>query len=102
MVKLGATNKPTPSSQTRHGPSRAQATAAGRSTASAPPPASGIGWPAAQQVLRIRRDSGTTRGPWEHSEFALGIRNLPASLAGPRHLAAYARQQRILALYGYA
>jgi predicted transposase YbfD/YdcC len=55
-------------------------------------PASGIDWPHAEQVMRIRRDSGTTHGPWEHREFALAITNLPAGLAGPRHLAAYARQ----------
>lgn len=55
-------------------------------------PASGIDWPAAQQVMRIRRDSGTTHGPWEHREFALAITNLPAELAGPRHLASYARR----------
>ena len=36
--------------------------------------------------------SGTTHGPWEHREFALGITNLPAVLAGPRHLAACERQ----------
>lgn len=55
-------------------------------------PASGIKWPAAQQVMRIRRDSGPTHGPWEHKEFALAITNLPADLAGPRQLAVYARQ----------
>ena len=55
-------------------------------------PASGIDWPAAEQVMRIRRDSGTTHGPWKHREFALAITNLPADLAGPRQLAAYARQ----------
>lgn len=54
-------------------------------------PASGIDWPAAQQVMRIRRDSGPTHGPWEHREFALAITNLPAELAGPRQLAAHAR-----------
>lgn len=55
-------------------------------------PASGIDWPHAEQVMRIRRDSGTTHGPWEHREFALAITNLPARLAGPRQLAVYARQ----------
>jgi predicted transposase YbfD/YdcC len=55
-------------------------------------PASGIDWPAAQQVFRIRRDSGSTHGPWESREFALGITSLPAGLAGPRQLAAYARR----------
>jgi hypothetical protein len=45
-------------------------------------PASGIDWPSAEQVMRIRRDSGTTHGPWEHREFALAITNLPADLAG--------------------
>lgn len=55
-------------------------------------PASGIDWPAAEQVFRIRRDSGTTHGPWEHREFALGITNLPPALAGPRQIAAGARR----------
>ncbi len=54
-------------------------------------PAAGIGWPHAAQVLRIRRDSGPTHGPWEHKEIAYGITSLPADLAGPRHLAFYAR-----------
>jgi hypothetical protein len=55
-------------------------------------PADGITWPHAAQVLRIRRDTGPTRGPWEHKEIAYGITSLPADLAGPRHLATYARQ----------
>jgi predicted transposase YbfD/YdcC len=54
-------------------------------------PADGTGWPHAAQVLRIRRDAGPTRGPWESKEIAYGITSLPASLAGPRHLAIYAR-----------
>jgi hypothetical protein len=54
-------------------------------------PADGIDWPHAAQVLRIRRDSGPTRGPWAHKEIAYGITSLPADLAGPRHLAFYAR-----------
>ena len=54
-------------------------------------PASGIDWPHAAQVMRIRRDSGPTCGPWEHKEIAYGITSLPADLAGPRHLACYAR-----------
>ena len=54
-------------------------------------PADGISWPHAAQVLRIRRDSGPTHGPWEHKEIAYGITSLPADLAGPRHLAIYAR-----------
>jgi predicted transposase YbfD/YdcC len=54
--------------------------------------ADGIAWPYAAQVLRIRRDSGPTRGPWEHKEIAYGITSLPAELAGPRHLATYARR----------
>jgi predicted transposase YbfD/YdcC len=54
-------------------------------------PATGIGWPGAEQVLRIRRDAGPTRGPWESKEIAYGITSLPADLAGPRHLAIYAR-----------
>ena len=41
--------------------------------------------------MRIRRDSGPTRGPWTHKEIAYGITSLPADLAGPRHLAVYAR-----------
>ena len=54
-------------------------------------PADGIDWPHATQILRIRRDSGPTRGPWTHKEIAYGITSLPADLAGPRHLAFYAR-----------
>jgi len=53
--------------------------------------ADGITWPHAAQVLRIRRDSGPTRGPWTHKEIAYGITSLPQDLAGPRHLAIYAR-----------
>jgi predicted transposase YbfD/YdcC len=55
-------------------------------------PATGIGWPHAAQVMRIRRDSGPTHGPWEHKEIAYGITSLPPHLAGPRHLGIYARQ----------
>jgi predicted transposase YbfD/YdcC len=55
-------------------------------------PAAGIDWPGAAQVLRIRRDAGPTRGPWESKEIAYGITSLPEELAGPRHLAIYARQ----------
>jgi predicted transposase YbfD/YdcC len=55
-------------------------------------PAEGAGWPEARQVLRIRRDAGPTCGPWESKEIALGITNLPENLAGPRHLAHYARR----------
>jgi len=54
-------------------------------------PAAGIGWPGAAQVIRIRRDTGPTHGPWTHKEIAYGITSLPADLAGPRHLAHYAR-----------
>ena len=54
-------------------------------------PADGIDWPHAAQVLRIRRDAGPTRGSWESKEIAYGITSLPAGLAGPRHLAIYAR-----------
>jgi len=54
-------------------------------------PADGIDWPHAAQVLRIRRDAGPTRGPWESKEIAYGITSLPVGLAGPRHLATYAR-----------
>jgi hypothetical protein len=54
--------------------------------------ADGIAWPYAAQVLRIRRDSGPTRGPWEHKEIAYGITSLPAELAGRPHLATYARR----------
>jgi hypothetical protein len=55
-------------------------------------PADGIDWPGAAQVLRIRRDAGPTRGPWAGKEIVYGITSLPADLAGPRHLAVYARQ----------
>jgi hypothetical protein len=54
-------------------------------------PADGIDWPHAARVLRIRRDAGPTRGPWESKEIAYGITSLPAGPAGPRHLAIYAR-----------
>lgn len=55
-------------------------------------PASGIDWPSAEQVFRIRRDSGPAHGPWTSKETAIGITNLPAELARPRHLAIYARR----------
>lgn len=54
-------------------------------------PATGITWPHAAQVFRIRRDSGPTHGPWTHKEIAFGITILPAAMAGPRHLSIYAR-----------
>jgi hypothetical protein len=54
-------------------------------------PAAGIDWPGAAQILRIRRDAGPTRGPWTSKEIAYGITSLPEDLAGPRHLAIYAR-----------
>ncbi len=54
--------------------------------------AHGIDWPRAAQVLRIRRDTGPTTGPWTSKEVAYGVTSLPADLAGPRHLAIYARQ----------
>ena len=41
--------------------------------------------------MRIRRDAGPTHGPWEHKEIAYGITSLPADVAGPCHLAFYAR-----------
>ena len=52
-------------------------------------PADGTGWPHAAQVLRIRRDTGPTRGPWESKEIAYGITSLPAGprrTPPPRHL----------------
>ena len=55
-------------------------------------PAGGSDWPGAAQALRIRRDTGPTRGHWAAKEIAYGITSLPADLAGPRHLATYARQ----------
>jgi hypothetical protein len=55
-------------------------------------PAAGADWPAAQQVFRVHRDAGPTHGPWESKETALGITNLPVGLAGPQHIAAYARR----------
>jgi predicted transposase YbfD/YdcC len=54
-------------------------------------PADGIDWPAAAQVMRIRRDTGPTHGHWTAKEVAYAITSLPAVLAGPRHLATYAR-----------
>jgi predicted transposase YbfD/YdcC len=53
--------------------------------------ADSIAWPHAAQVLRIRRDTGPTHGPWTHKEIAYGITSLPEDLASPRHLAVYAR-----------
>ena len=41
--------------------------------------------------MRIRRDSGPTRGPWQHKEIAYGITSLPDDLAGPRRLTCDAR-----------
>ena len=55
-------------------------------------PASGMDWPHAAQVMRIRRDTGPTRGPWTAKGIAYGITSLPPDLAGPCHLAIYARQ----------
>jgi predicted transposase YbfD/YdcC len=55
-------------------------------------PATSIDWPYAEQILRIRRDTGPTHGPWDGKEIAYGITSLPENLAGPRHLAIYARQ----------
>ena len=55
-------------------------------------PAAGIDWPGSAQVMRIRRDTGPTHGHWTTKEIAYGITSLPADLAGPRHLAIYARQ----------
>ncbi len=55
-------------------------------------PAAGIDWPGAAQVLRIRRDTGPTAGHWTAKEVAYGITSMPGDLAGPRHLAIYARQ----------
>jgi predicted transposase YbfD/YdcC len=55
-------------------------------------PADGIDWPGAAQVLRIRRDAGPVAGHWTSKEIAYGITSLTAELAGPRHLAVYARQ----------
>jgi predicted transposase YbfD/YdcC len=54
-------------------------------------PATGISWPHAAQILRIRRDTGPTHGPRAHKDIAYGITSLPADLASPRHLAIYAR-----------
>src|SRR5205814_2507027 len=48
-------------------------------------PAAGIDWPHAAQVMRIRRDTGPTHGPWASKEIVHGITSLPACLAGPRH-----------------
>lgn len=55
-------------------------------------PAGGIDWPGAARVLRIRRDAGPVAGHWTSKEIAYSITSLPAELAGPRHLAVYARQ----------
>jgi hypothetical protein len=55
-------------------------------------PADGITWPHAAQIMRIRRATGPTHGPWTHKEIAYGITSLPPDLAGPRHLAIYARR----------
>lgn len=55
-------------------------------------PAAGTDWPHAAQVMRIRRDTGPTHGPWTGKEIVYGITSLPAARAGPRHLAWYTRQ----------
>src|SRR5690348_14568024 len=54
--------------------------------------AGGISWPHAAQIMRIRRDTGPTHGPWTHKEIAYGITSLPPDLAGARHLGIYARR----------
>ena len=56
-------------------------------------PVTGITWPHAAQIIRIRRDTRPSHGPWTHKEIAYGITSLPAALAGPRHLAIHARQR---------
>jgi hypothetical protein len=38
-----------------------------------------------------RASERSTHGPWTYKEIAYGITSLPADLAGPRHLALYAR-----------
>jgi len=40
-------------------------------------PAGGIAWPHAAQVMRIRRDTGPTHGPWTHKDIVYAITSLP-------------------------
>jgi predicted transposase YbfD/YdcC len=54
-------------------------------------PATGIDFPHAKQVLRIRRDVGELHGPWTSKEIVYGITDLPPELAGPAQLDIYAR-----------
>jgi predicted transposase YbfD/YdcC len=58
-------------------------------TADADPEA--INFPHAAQVFRLRRDRGGLDGARTSKEIVYGITNLPAELAGPAELAAYAR-----------
>jgi predicted transposase YbfD/YdcC len=50
-----------------------------------------IDFPHAAQVFRLRRDRGGLDGVRTSKEVVHGITNLPAELAGPAELAAYAR-----------
>jgi len=54
-------------------------------------PATGIDFPHAAQVFRIRRDRAGLDGVRTSKEIVHGITSLPADLAKPVHLAAYAR-----------
>ncbi len=54
-------------------------------------PATGIDWPHAGQVFRIRRDAGELDGPWTSKQIVYGITDMGAGLAGPEELGRYAR-----------
>jgi hypothetical protein len=56
-------------------------------------PAAGLNWPHAQQVFRIRRDTGELHGPWTAKEVVYGVTDLPAEAAGPAEIGGYVRAQ---------
>ena len=53
-------------------------------------------FPSATQAFRLRRDTGTLDGTWEHKEIVYGITSLPAGLAGPAHLNYYERRHWVV------
>ena len=59
-------------------------------------PCDGTLFPSAAQAFRLRRDTGTLDGIWEHKEIVYGITSLPAGLAGPAHLNYYERRHWVV------
>ena len=55
-------------------------------------PATGIDWPHAGQIFRIRRDTGELNGPWTSKEIVYGITDLIPDQAGPAQIGTCARQ----------